>query len=323
MLHHEAKRLTLLILGVAFDASPLRRIRTVRAQMAIPTGRGPIHAMLSGSRCLFALAQQNQGLTGRAMIGVSLRVVVKGAFVKQSCFPGLCRPLSFRAQQADIARERRFDHLIVEVSCIEQHFFGLRTRHSCALIQHRCDDLCFTRRVQREGRDDPLFVGQNRRFVRCRKPPSALQALYHGLRLAAADAQGFTALAMAVASGLTRLEDLLALPAALLLLLHGLIIGCPLNRLDSGFCARLDGLFPEQIVVRASRFNDGAVTGQTRAVRTTGFQYRARERFKKILSQRVFVQYDEAADIGMIRRNAACHPHTPQIESRQPLQLTQ
>ncbi|MEA3098943.1 MAG: hypothetical protein QOF74_3183 [Caballeronia mineralivorans] len=31
MLHHEAKRLTLLILGVAFDASSLRRFRTVRA----------------------------------------------------------------------------------------------------------------------------------------------------------------------------------------------------------------------------------------------------------------------------------------------------
>jgi hypothetical protein len=58
MLHHEAKRLTLLILGVAFDASSLRRFRTVRAQMAIPTGRGPIHAMLSCARCLFAFAQQ-------------------------------------------------------------------------------------------------------------------------------------------------------------------------------------------------------------------------------------------------------------------------
>jgi hypothetical protein len=31
MLHHEAKRLTRLILGVAFDASSLRRFRTVRA----------------------------------------------------------------------------------------------------------------------------------------------------------------------------------------------------------------------------------------------------------------------------------------------------
>jgi hypothetical protein len=36
--------------------------------------------MLSGSQCLFAFSQQYQGLTGRAMIGVSLRVVVKGAF---------------------------------------------------------------------------------------------------------------------------------------------------------------------------------------------------------------------------------------------------
>jgi hypothetical protein len=36
--------------------------------------------------------------------------------------------------------------------------------------------------------------------------------------------------------------------------------------------------------VRAGRFNDRAVTGQTRAVRTTRFQYRARERFKKTLS---------------------------------------
>src|SRR5580704_13652431 len=133
------------------------------------------------------------------------------------------------------------------------------------------------------GHDDPIFVGQNRRLIRCREPSPALQALHHGLRLVGADAQGLAALAMAVASGLTLPEDFLALFAALLLLLHGLIIGCPLNRFDSGFCARLDGLFPEQIVVRASRFNDSAVTGQTRAVRTTGFQYRARERFKKIL----------------------------------------
>jgi len=44
---------------------------------------------------------------------------------------------------------------------------------------------------------------------------------------------------MAVASGLTLPEDVLALFAALLLLLHGLITGCLLNRFDSGFCARL------------------------------------------------------------------------------------
>ena len=31
MPHHEAKRLAMLILGVAFDASSLRRFRTVRA----------------------------------------------------------------------------------------------------------------------------------------------------------------------------------------------------------------------------------------------------------------------------------------------------
>jgi hypothetical protein len=68
-------------------------------------------------------------------------------------------------------------------------------------------------------------------------PVRSLQALHHGLRLAAADAQGFTALAMAVTGDLTRLEDLLALSAALLLLLHGPIIGCPLNRFDSGLCA--------------------------------------------------------------------------------------
>jgi hypothetical protein len=128
---------------------------------------------------------------------------------------------------------------------------------------------------------------------------------------------------MAVASGLTLLEDVLALFAALQLPLHGLIIGCPLNRFDGGFCARLDGLFLEQIVVRASRFNDGAVTGQTRAVRTTGFQYRARERFKKPLGQRVLVQYDEATNIGMIRRDTPCHPHASQIQPRQSLQLTQ
>lgn len=36
VLHHEAKRLTMLILGVAFDASPPRRFCTVRVQMAIP-----------------------------------------------------------------------------------------------------------------------------------------------------------------------------------------------------------------------------------------------------------------------------------------------
>jgi hypothetical protein len=97
MLHHEAKRLTLLILGVAFDASSLRRFRAVRAQMAIPTGRSPIHAMLSCAQRFCAFGQQNQGLTGRAMIGVSLRVIVKGAFVEQSFFPDLRRPLSFRA----------------------------------------------------------------------------------------------------------------------------------------------------------------------------------------------------------------------------------
>jgi len=66
---------------------------------------------------------------------------------------------------------------------------------------------------------------------------------------------------MAVASGLTPPEDVLALFAALLLPLHRLIIGCPFNRFVSGFGARLDGLFLEQIVVRASRFNDGAVAG--------------------------------------------------------------
>ena len=66
---------------------------------------------------------------------------------------------------------------------------------------------------------------------------------------------------MAVASGLTLPEDFLALFAALLLLLRRLIIGCPFNRFKRGFCARLDGLFLEQIVVGASRFNDRAVTG--------------------------------------------------------------
>ena len=44
---------------------------------------------------------------------------------------------------------------------------------------------------------------------------------------------------MAVASGLTLPEDVLELFAALLLLLHDLIIGCPLNRFDGGFCAHL------------------------------------------------------------------------------------
>ena len=87
MLHHEAKRLTLLIRGVAFDASSLRRFRAVRAQMAIPTGRSPIHAMLPCARRLFALAQQNQGLTSRAMIGVSLRVIVK-SFCGTVLLPG-------------------------------------------------------------------------------------------------------------------------------------------------------------------------------------------------------------------------------------------
>ena len=114
---------------------------------------------------------------------------------------------------------------------------------------------------------------------------------------------------MAVASGLTLPENVQALFAALLLLLHGLIIGRPFSRFDSGLCARLDGLFPEQMVVRASRFNDGAVTGQTRAAGTIGFQYRARERFKKNPGQLVLVQYDEATNIGMIRRNPSCHPH--------------
>src|SRR6202171_315432 len=107
------------------------------------------------------------------------------------------------------------------------------------------------------GHDDPIFVGQNRRLIRCREPSSALQALHHGLRLAAADAQGLAALAMAVASGLTLPEDLLALFAALLLLLHGLIIGCPFNRFKRGFCARLDGLFPWQVVGGAKPINVG------------------------------------------------------------------
>jgi len=120
MLHHEAKRLTLLILGVAVDASSLRRFRTVRASVVSPAARSAIHAMLSCSRCLFALAQQYQGLTGRATIGVSERVIAKGAFVEQSVFPGHGRPLSFWAQQADIARKRRVDHPIIEIAGIEQ-----------------------------------------------------------------------------------------------------------------------------------------------------------------------------------------------------------
>src|SRR6202521_1600368 len=102
------------------------------------------------------------------------------------------------------------------------------------------------------GHDDPIFVGQNRRLIRCREPTPALQALNHGLRLVGAYAQGIAALAMAVVSGLTLPEDVLALFAALLLLLRRLIIGCPFNRFDSGFCARLDSLFPEQTVVGAS-----------------------------------------------------------------------
>jgi hypothetical protein len=100
----------------------------------------------------------------------------------------------------------------------------MRTCHSCALIQHRRDYFCFTRRVQREGRDNPVFICQDGWFIRGREASSALQALHHGLRLAATDAQGFAALAIAVASGLTRLEDRLALRAALLLQLRRLII---------------------------------------------------------------------------------------------------
>src|ERR1700693_544890 len=111
------------------------------------------------------------------------------------------------------------------------------------------------------GHDYPIFVGQNRRLIRCREPSPALQALHHGLRLVGADAQGLAALAMAVASGLTLPEDVLALFAALLLQLRRLIIGGTFNRFTRGFCARLDSLFPEQTVVRASRFNDRAVTG--------------------------------------------------------------
>src|ERR1700692_4632998 len=146
------------------------------------------------------------------------------------------------------------------------------------------------------GHDDPILVGQNRRLIRCREPSPALQALHHGLRLVGADAQGLAALAMAVASGLTLPEDVLALFAALLLLLRRLIIGCPFNRFKRGFCARLDGLFLEQIVVEKSRFNGRPVSGYTRAAGPTGFQYRARERFKNPLGQRVLVQYDEATN---------------------------
>jgi hypothetical protein len=39
--------------------------------------------------------------------------------------------------------------------------------------------------------------------------------------------------------------------------------------------------------------------------------------------QRVLVQYDEATNIGMIRRNPSCHPHASQIQPRHSLQLTQ
>jgi len=124
-------------------------------------------------------------------------------------------------------------------------------------------------------------------------------------------------------AALTLLEDVLTLFAALLLLLYRRIIGGTFNRFVRGLRARLHGLFPEQTVVRAGRFNDRAVTGQTRAVRTTRFQYRARERFKKTLGQRVLVQYDEATNIGMIRRNPSCHPHASQIQPRQSLQFTQ
>jgi hypothetical protein len=48
---------------------------------------------------------------------------------------------------------------------------------------------------------------------------TALQALHHGFRFAAADTQGLDALAIAAASGLTLLEEFLALRAAFLLLL--------------------------------------------------------------------------------------------------------
>jgi len=80
--------------------------------------------------------------------------------------------------------------------------------------------------------------------------------------------RSLAALATAVASGLTLLEDVLTLFAALLLLLYRRIIGGTFNRFVRGFRVRLHGLFPEQTVVRAGRFNDRAVTGQTRAVRT-------------------------------------------------------
>src|SRR5260370_28398573 len=110
------------------------------------------------------------------------------------------------------------------------------------------------------GHDDPIFVGQNRRLIRCREPSPALQALHHGLGLVGADAQGLAALAMAVASGLTPPEDILALFAAFLLLLHRLIIVCPFNRFKRGFPPRLTGLSLEQIVVGVTPFNSPALT---------------------------------------------------------------
>ena len=125
---------------------------------------------------------------------------------------------------------------------------------------------------------------------------------------------------MAVASGLTLREDVLALLAALLLLLRSGIIGRLLRRLDRGLCARLDGLFLEQLVVRASRFNDGAVTGSPCAAGTTGVWNRARERLNTPLGPRVLVHDHEATPMGMIRRDTSSHPHASQI---QPRQLTQ
>jgi hypothetical protein len=76
-------------------------------------------------------------------------------------------------------------------------------------------------------------------------------------------AHGLAAPAMTVASGLTRLQDVLASFAALLFLLHVLIIRCPVNRFDG-------------------RFNEGAITGERRVLlELLAFQYRAGERFKK------------------------------------------
>jgi type VI secretion system protein ImpJ len=92
MLHHETKRLTLLILRVAFDTSSRRRFRTVRAQMAIPTGRGPVHPMLSCAQCFNdSFVQPSLAIDASPILHQRLRQLIDALQAKVNALYGFHR----------------------------------------------------------------------------------------------------------------------------------------------------------------------------------------------------------------------------------------